>query len=456
MTNVDNTDNPNSSGSAQKRADTAIDDDDANPNREARVAERQAAAELRRAELAKAKEERIALKAAKADAKAQKEVAKALKFKVPPTAQPAQVKRRHWGVLLYFCAFVLLPTALSGWYLYNRAADQYPSTIGFSVRAEENGAAIEILGGLTDLSSSSGKDTDILFEFIQSQQLVQQIDAKLDLHEIYTKVENDPIFSLKPDSPIEDLVDYWHRMVKVFYDGGTGLIEIRVLAFDPQDAQNIGRAIFEESSKLINELSAISRDDATRYAREELDRAVERLKQAREAITAFRLRTQIVDPNADVQTQMGLLGTLQTQLAEALIELELLRETTRDGDPRVAQAVRRIGVIRNQIELERRKFGVGGQGPGGEDYASVFAEYERLTVDREFAEQAYTVSLSNYDAALSEAQRKSRYLAAYIQPTLAETSKYPQRLILLGLVGLFLTMIWAIMVLIYYSVRDRR
>ncbi len=58
---------------------------------------------------------------------------------------------------------------------------------------------------------------------------------------------------------------------------------------------------------------------------EDLDLALERLKAAREALTAFRLANQIVDPNADIQGQMGLLNTLQAQQAEALIEFDLLR-----------------------------------------------------------------------------------------------------------------------------------
>ncbi|MEM9426502.1 MAG: sugar transporter, partial [Pseudomonadota bacterium] len=101
----------------------------------------------------------------------------------------------------------------------------------------------------------------------------------------------------------------------------------------------------------------------------------------------------------------------------------------------------------------RRKLGRDGD---GEDYATTLAEFERLAVDREFAEQAYTAALATYDQALAEARRKSRYLAAYIRPTLAEASEFPRREVLLGLLAFFLISAWAIAVLIYYSVRDRR
>jgi capsular polysaccharide transport system permease protein len=208
---------------------------------------------------------------------------------------------------------------------------------------------------------------------------------------------------------------------------------------------------------MINRLSAIARSDATRYASADLEQAVERLKAAREATTAFRNRTQIVDPRADIQGQVGLVNTLQAQLAEALIELDLLRETARDNDPRIAQAERRIDVIGRRITAERRKFGAGAAADEDEeDYASLVAEFERLAVDLEFAEQAYRSALSAYDGALAEAQRQSRYLAAHITPTRAESARFPQRWVLLGLVAFFLTLAWSIMALIYYSIRDRR
>ena len=77
-------------------------------------------------------------------------------------------------------------------------------------------------------------------------------------------------------------------------------------------------------------------------------------------------------------------------------------------------------------------------------------------MDQEFAETAYFSALSAYDAALSEAQRTNRYLAAYLRPTLAETSTSPDRALLSVLFTGFATILWGIGVLIYYSLRDRR
>lgn len=370
------------------------------------------------------------------------------------------MRRRHWGILISFFLLVVVPIAAVSYYLYFIAVDQYESRVGFSVRAEETTSALDVLGGFAGVSTASSSDTDILYEFIQSQEMVEQINEQLNLREIFTKPEFDPVFALKPDSSIEELVKYWPRMVRVYYEG-SGLIEVRTFAFDRDSAHRLAELVFEESSSKINAMSAVARDDATRYAAEERDKAIARLIEARKAVTAFRIENQIVDPEADIAGQMGLLNALQQQLAAELIERDKLAQTSRDNDPRLEQIARTIEVIEARIAAERLKLGVGGQGASDsgdpeQGYAAVIGEYEELQVDLTFAEQTYLSALSAYDAAVSEAQRTSRYLTAYLRPTMPETSTAPKRLILTVLASGFVLVVWFILLLIYYSLRDRR
>ncbi|MEX0368911.1 MAG: capsule biosynthesis protein, partial [Ruegeria sp.] len=375
---------------------------------------------------------------------------------VPPVVSRTRPRLRHVAVLFSFLFWVAAPSALGGYYLWGIAADQYASKVGFSVRREEVSSPIELLGGLADLSGSSSSDTDILYEFIQSQKLVSDINAEIDLASMWSTPTQDVLFAYDAEGTIEDLVEYWNRMVRLAYDSGTGLIEVEVRSFAAADSTQIAEKIFEKSTDMINELSSIAQEDAIRYAREELDAAVERLKEARETVTRFRNVNQLVDPSLDLQSQAGLLGSLESQLAEQLIELDLLEGNTSANDPRVTQASRRVEVIQNRIAAERRKLGIATEGEANSAFADLVGEYERLVVDREFAETAYTSALANFDAARAEARRKSRYLAAYLQPTRAEAAVYPERVTLLVLWALFLFLTWSIVTLVLYSLKDRR
>jgi len=387
--------------------------------------------------------------------------------RLPPPVQQAGFRRRHRRIRLSFILLVIAPLMMVAWYLYTRAADQYISTVGFAVRTEKAGAGLDLLGGipgLSALSSSSSSDTDILHEFLLSQALVTRIDRRLNLHEIWSKPEKDIVFRFDPDGTIEDLTSYWWRMVRVSYDPGTRLITLQVHAFAPKDAQAIARAVMEESSEMINKLSSIAQDDTTRYARQEVAHATEQLQKARQALKSFRAQNNIVNPAADLKSEMGVLALLQQKLADELVALDTLRSTNstlgrnrrqndESADARVSQAELRVQVIRDRIESERAKFGGGN---GQRDYSTLVGEFERLNVDLEFAQKSYVAALATLEVARADAQRQSRYLAAYAEPTFAEKPLYPKRVQLLVVMAIILVLGWAVMVLVLYNLRDRR
>ena len=375
-----------------------------------------------------------------------------------PAVRASYARLRHFLVAFSFLLFVVAPSTVSGIYLWTVAVDQYASSVGFAVRREDAGSPTDVLRGLTNFSGSSSTDTDILFEYLQSQKLVSEMDAEIDLRGRWSRPQNDPVFALEDDASIEALMEYWMSMVRVSYGTSAGLIEIEVRAFAREDATLIAQTLFAKSAQMINDLSAVARADSIRYTKDELTAAEDRLRDARENLTTFRNVNQIVDPELDLRSQAGLLGKLQEQQAAALIELDLLGMTARDTDPRVEQAQRRLEVINRRISQERLTLGESIEAPDADSqgFASIIGTYERLVTDREFARETYIAARAAHDSALSEARRKSRYLAAYLEPTTAQSAVYPERFVLQIIITLFLFLLWSVVVLVYYSVKDRR
>jgi capsular polysaccharide transport system permease protein len=371
-----------------------------------------------------------------------------------PAPLPARPRPRHWGALAGFVLLVLLPFLATVGYLWTRAADQYHSEVAFSIRSEEVASATAgLIGALTQIGTGTASDADVLFEYIRSQEIVEAIDGELDLRTIWNRAEGDPVFTLGEDRAIEALHAHWQRMVEVSYDSGAGIIHVEARAFTPEDAQAVARAVMVRSSALVNQLSEQAREDAIRFAREELDEAEANVRVIRERLAGFRRTHNIVDPTADVAGQMGLLSALNEQLAQALVDRDVLTSYAAAGDQRVIQADRRIAAITARIEEERSSLdltGVSGSLP------EVVGTYEELLVDLEFANTAYTQALAGLASARAEARRQSRYLAPHVRPTEATSPLYPRRWLIAGLTGLFLLLGWGTLMLIYYNVRDNR
>ena len=367
----------------------------------------------------------------------------------------ARFRPRHWGLILSFLLMVLLPAATATTYLYTRAANQYHSTTAFSIRSEEvSAAAAGILGAITQMGSGTASDINVLFDYIRSQKMVETAEAKLDLRAMFNRDQRDFVFALGDNPSIEHLLAYWRRMVMVDLSAA-GIMEVRVNAFTPEDAHAIAEEILGESSKVVNQLSDQAHRDAIKYSRAELKLAENRLREVRQKLAAFRREHRMIDPSGDVKSQAGIVIALQSELARAMVDRDMLTSYADAKDQRVIQADRRIAAIKDRIEAERASVTDGGS-LGGEGAAlpDVVGDYEALRVDMQIASTAYTHTLAGLAAAEAQAQRQTRYLAPHIQPTMAEESLYPRRLLLATMTTLFLALGWSVMLLIYYNVRD--
>lgn len=368
----------------------------------------------------------------------------------------ARLKKRHKGVFLTFTVLVLVPLVVTSFYLFAFAQDQYVSRTGFTLRQEDENKAqpidmVSFFSGSTQQVSG-----ELLYEFIQSQTMVERVQSEINLTEHYTKNwPKDVAFSLWNNPSIEDVTWFWRRFVVVSYDRASQLFDIEVRAFSPELAQKIAQIIIEESQKAINALNDKAREDTTALAKRDLDTAQEHLREARSALAEFRAQTRIVDPVNDIESRSGVVSRLQQELAQTLIERDMLRTTAQAGDLRHARLENRIKIIRARIDSEKNAISAENSFQGGASYPEILSDYESLQVDLEFAQNAYIAARSALDDARIAALRQGLYLAVFIPPTKAQDATYPKRFLLIATLGGFFLMLWAIIVLIYYSLKDR-
>ena len=363
------------------------------------------------------------------------------------------VRRRHRVIRASFVLLVLGPLVAAAAYLWLVAADQYRAVTAFSVRSEEVRSPLEALGAFTQVGGSSASDIHILYDYITAQPMVEALDRSLDLRTLFAGNPDDFVFALQDDASIEDLVDYWQRMARVTIDPASGVLTVEIKAFSPVSAQQLAEAVVAESGRLVDELARVARDDAMRFASAEVAEAEAKLKAARIEMLGFRTANDTIDPGAAVDSQMGVIGALQNQLAEALVERGTLLTYADEGDHRVKAVDARIAAIRAQIESEQQL--VSGTASDAATLADMMGRYEALKVDLEFAQTNYTAALASAEQAAAEARRKSRYLALHIPPTLAEDSLFPRRGFLTFAVFLTALALWSSAVLVYYNIRDR-
>jgi capsular polysaccharide transport system permease protein len=244
-------------------------------------------------------------------------------------------------------------------------------------------------------------------------------------------------------------------MVDVSLDPATGILAVEARAFSPTEAQAIASQILAASSDLVNRLSDTAREDAVRYSAIELQAAEDRLRDIRARLRNFRDIEQEVDPSQNAKVAIGLVASLEEELSQARVQLGLLRGALDDSAPRIVMLQRRADSLEARIAAERTRLGSGLGERGQRALSEVVGEFEELVVDREFAEQSYTLALATYQQAEAEARRRHRYLAAHIEPTLSQDPEYPDRPLLVLAVFLLALAGYSVLILGAWNIRDR-
>jgi len=361
---------------------------------------------------------------------------------------------RLWAILPLLLV-VVLPTALGAWYYGMVASDLYYTETRISVRSPGAAAAPSLMssaiGGI-QLGSAS-IEADSISEFATSHDAVLQLMQRVDLREIFSREGGDRLSRLAPDASFEDLVAHYRKRVEVVYNEANGIITIGVRTYRPEDSRAILDALNDVSERLVNAFNARAEADTLRLARAEVDRAEQRMADARSELLRFRLANQELDPEQRSGAILSIISGLEAEYAEVSAQLGEMRAYMEPNSLQVTALRNRLGGLEEQIRAEERRL-TGGVGDGDRRYANVLNDYELLTLERELAHQEYISAITSLEGARIEAQRQQTYLVTIVAPHEAEVALYPKRLENVGLVLLASLLTFLIGRLIVTGIQD--
>jgi capsular polysaccharide transport system permease protein len=374
----------------------------------------------------------------------------------PSARAGARPRRRRGPLFISMLVCVVLPALLTAAYYSVVAADRYVASAGFAVRGMDAGGGGDLLGAFTGLAStgSTTSDSYILLKYLKSRDLIERLQAHVDLRAVYSRPEADFWARLGDSEDIEHLVDYWSGRIHTTFDNTAGIITFEVEAFTAQDAYDIARLALEFSKDLVNELSLKARSDAVAFADAEVDRAETRLATALEQLRLFRQHENSIDPAANAQLQLELIGGLERQLIDLRARMAALQGHVNADSPTLRTLERQAAALQTQIEERRAAMSSDSLAQGENSLTAQLSIYETLAVERDFAQKAYASALSSLEAARAEAGRQQRYIAVYSNPAIPQYPLYPRRTVnTLVLIAAFLV-IWGIAALITTAVKD--
>lgn len=364
------------------------------------------------------------------------------------------LKKRFTQINRLFFITVLLPTFLSIIYFGLIAADIYISESRFVVRSPDR----QVATGLGALLKSTGfsrsqDDSYTVQDVMRSRDALKIINAELPLDKAFGKPNGDIISrfnSLGLDGSQEALYRYYQKKIVIDLDSSSSISTLQVNAFKAEDAYRINSLLLELAEKLVNQLNQRGRQDMIRFAMSEVEIAEQKAKAASLALADYRNQQGIFDPERQSAMQLQLVSKLQDELITAQTQLEQVRVFTPEN-PQIPVLQKRISTLNSEINKQMSK--VAG---GNTSLTKKSAEYERLMLERGFAEKQLAAALASLEQARNDAQRKQLYLERIVQPSKPDVAVEPRRLRAIFTVLVLGLTAWGILTILIAGISEHK
>lgn len=364
------------------------------------------------------------------------------------------LKENIAGVNRLFLATVVAPTVIATIYFGLITSDVYISESRFVVRSPER-QSTSAFGLLLKGAgfSRSQDDSYTVQDFILSRDALQQLQDKLDIEKAYSSTSID-LFSrfsaLDFDDSFEALHRYYQKKVDIQLDSSSSISTLTVKAFSSEDAFRINQQLLEMSEKLMNQLNERGRQDMIRFASNEVAEAEKRAKAAAWALSSYRNQKGVIDPERQSTVQLQQVAKLQDELIATKTQLSQLNAFTKDN-PQIPSLKKRLETLQAEVDAENGKVA------GGErSLANKAAEYQRLQLERDFADKQLASTMASLEQARNDAVRKQLYLERIVQPSQPDKAMEPRRIrgvvatLLLGLI------VWGVLTMLIAGIKEHR
>lgn len=351
-----------------------------------------------------------------------------------------------------FWLTVVIPTVIATMYFGFVASDVYISESRYVVRSPEKPrkSGLGVLLGSAGFYSAS-EEVRAAQGFIESRDALRAINKD---EFVSTAWGSDDISIFNRFNPLgwsrsfEDLYQFYGGKVDAQYDPETGITKLSARAFRAQDAQTINTRLLERAEQLVNELNKRGSEDLVRYAEREVEEAKAQASAAALALANYRNRKGVIDPERQATVQLQMISKLQDELIGARMQLVQISRVAAQNPQVPALRVRITGL--EQAVKEQLGAIAGSDG----SLSETAAEYQRLQVQREFADQQLGLSLTALQDARNDARRQVAYIERVAQPSLPDDALEPRRI--RGILGTLVVglVAWGILTMLLAGVRE--
>jgi capsular polysaccharide transport system permease protein len=324
--------------------------------------------------------------------------------------------------LLGYLYLVLIVCAVV--YVWVFAQDRFISQASFTIARQDPASVQATVGGFSipGLSDSGSADSQAAIGFVDSADLLLQIEKEFDLRKHYAAPERDVVFRLPMDTLLEDRLDFYRKRIFAHYDKETGLTLLNVDTFDRDLSKRIADRILSLTEIFINELNQSVADQQLAFIRGEVERAEQKVSDISVELLKLQNQYNIVTPDAAIKASLQTVQELKMERIKTETELASIQRDS-PNSPRIESIASRMKSLDEQIAAESMRL----SGPDQDRLNQVLARYKELDIKLEFAVKMRTSAETLFERHRVEAAGQSRFISIIQTPFRPEAVGYPLR-----------------------------
>jgi capsular polysaccharide transport system permease protein len=329
--------------------------------------------------------------------------------------------KRH----LLFIIIVVVPTLLGVLYYGFIASDIYISESKFVIRQPEK-RTTSSLGMFLQGAGLTNNHDEIytVRDYLLSRDVVRILADNLDLQKLYSGTNVDILKRFDPlglGNSFEYFYNYFKDFVSIEIDTTSSICMCKVKAFTAKQAQAINEAMLFLGEGFINNLNARARQDMIQFNLNDVSENEILAKKSAMALSEYRSRQMIFDPQQQSVMQLQQISKLQSDLIDVRTKLSQYRYFA-VKTPLVEALEKRRSELEKEIKNET--LSITGD---NNSMAKKMMQYDRLVFEVEFSAKRLASAMASLEQSRSEAQRQQSYLERVVTPNLPDEALYPSR-----------------------------
>lgn len=316
---------------------------------------------------------------------------------------------------------------------------RYTAEARFSVRGSSGTVASS--GGPTSLlSGGTGGSTGLGFVdgfavngFLKSRDCMLQLGKRIDLHKL---------LDVPPEQGSDALYDAYRDSVSVKFNMVEQENVVAVSAFSPASSRRIAENLLALAQEFVSRMDTQGVQNALDVDAAQLRQAEEQAIKATNAVAAWRASNRNVDPEAETELVMTMIGQIEQELNTARINYEKIRAFGNPQHPMLQSARLQVSALERQLAQARQRLA-----DGDNSQAARLRTYTQLKNAETFALNNLTAAREAYQQAYRETTRLRRYLSVIAHPVAEDVPSSPN-MWLLALEGFLAGVLLAMLTLL--------